>query len=140
MVNNLNTQKTKSSPAREFHLFSEKQIKNIVELVNHDPQVERLGRELKVTLTMAFKINETGEAHRFNFKDGKIIAVVKGEDAEFIISGPEKVWRQIKNRKIDPFEATAKKKLKLKGNFMKLFGWHEPFSRIFELCNKASAQ
>ncbi|MDP3142596.1 MAG: SCP2 sterol-binding domain-containing protein [Candidatus Omnitrophota bacterium] len=137
MTDNQRTQKPLKASVNKLQLFSDEQIKNIVGLVNHDPQIEKLGKELKVTLSMAFKMDETGEAHCFNFKDGKIIAVAKGENAEFIISGPEKVWQQIFNRKIDPFVATSQNKLKLKGNFIKLSRWYAPFSRIFELWSQA---
>jgi len=126
--------------AKRFKLFSPEQIKTIVELVNTDEKIAKLGKELKVTLTMAVKMDDTGEVYRFNFQNGKIIDVKNSLDAEFIISGPEKVWRQIFNHEIDPFVATTQKKLNLKGDFAKLSRWYAPFSRIFELWNQVPVE
>jgi len=130
----------KTGSQKKFKLFSPEQVDMIVSLINQDPQIEKLGKELKVTLTMAVKMDDTGEAFRFSFKDGKITEVTKSQDAEFIISGPEKVWRQIFNREIDPFVATTQKKLNLKGDFAKLSRWYAPFSRIFELWNQVPVE
>lgn len=125
---------------KKFRLFSQEQIDAIVNLVNQDSQIDKLGKELKVTLTMAVRVDDSGESYRFNFQNGKITEVSKREDAEFIISGSEKVWRQIFNREIDPFVATTQKKLNLKGDFAKLSRWYAPFSRIFELWNQVPVE
>lgn len=117
-------------------LFSREQIEQIVKLVNKDPQVEKLGKDLKLTLTMAVKMDETGDCHNFTFQDGKIVKVTDNPEAEFVISGSQEVWRQIFNRQIDPFVATTQKKLILKGDFAKLSRWYAPFSRIFEIWNQ----
>lgn len=121
-------------------LFSREQIEQIVKLVNKDSQVEKMGRDLKLTLTMAVKMDETGDCHNFTFQDGKIIKVTGNPEAEFVISGSREVWQQIFNRQIDPFVATTQKKLVLKGDFAKLSRWYAPFSRIFEIWNQVPVE
>jgi ribulose-5-phosphate 4-epimerase/fuculose-1-phosphate aldolase/putative sterol carrier protein len=133
-------QKPKVDAQKKFKLFSPEHIEHIVGLVNQDAQIEKLGKELKVTLTMAVKMDDTRDTFRFNFQDGKITAVSREENAEFVISGSEKVWRQIFNREIDPFVATTQRKLNLKGDFAKLSRWYAPFSRIFELWNQVPVE
>ncbi|MFZ5801242.1 MAG: class II aldolase/adducin family protein [Candidatus Omnitrophota bacterium] len=125
-----------TASGEKFKLFSREQIEGIVSLVNQDAQVEKMGKDLKLTLTMAVKMEETGCCHNFTFQDGKIVKVTDNPEAEFVISGSREVWQQIFNREIDPFVATTQKKLILKGDFAKLSRWYAPFSRIFELWNQ----
>ena len=124
---------TKKSTAKKFKLFSEEQIKEIVRLVNGDAQLKDLGEKTKMTMVLAVKLNETGRVFSFRFRNGRIAQVGKDENAEFLISAPESVWRSVFNREIDPFVATTQKKMNLQGDFAKISKWYAPCSRIFEL-------
>ncbi len=127
-------------PAQKFAIFSSEQIEYIVKLANEDGQLAELGRSSGLTTTLAVKMEETGQVYSFNFDNGKITKIGKDENAEFLISGPREIWRQIFNREIDPFVATTQKKLKLKGDFAKISRWYVPFSRLFELWQNAPVE
>jgi len=144
-ISRLYTQKSKSSsgkttkkarsslPSKKYKLFSKEQIDEIVRLVNEDKQMQDLGSKTNMTMDLAVKLNETGETYCFHFKKGLIKDVSNDEDAEFLISAPENVWRSVFNQEIDPFVATTQKKMDLKGDFGKISKWYAPCSRIFEL-------
>ncbi len=116
-----------------FKLFSAEQINEIVRLVNSDVHLKDLGSKTHMTMTLAVKLNETGELYCFHFEDGQITDVDKDEEAEFLISASESVWRAVFNRTLDPFVATTQKKMHLRGDFAKISKWYAPCSRIFEL-------
>jgi len=123
----------KSSTNQKFKLFSPEQIEGIVKIVNADAQMKTLGEKTKMTMDLAVKLDETGEAYCFSFENGNIANVTKREDAEFLINAPAQVWRSVFNREIDPFVATTQKKMTLRGDFAKISKWYAPCSRIFEL-------
>ncbi len=116
-----------------FKLFSPEQINAIVRLVNSDVHMKDLGQKTHMTMTLAVKLNETGELYCFHFEDGQIIDVDKDTEAEFLISASESVWRAVFNRTLDPFVATTQKKMHLRGDFAKISKWYAPCSRIFEI-------
>ena len=118
---------------KTFELFSQVQIDEIVRLVNADEPLKDLGAKTQMTMVLAVKLNETGQVYGFHFENGQIVSVDNDEGAEFLISAPEKVWRAVFNREIDPFVATTQKKMDLRGDFAKISKWYAPCSRIFEL-------
>ena len=118
---------------KKYKLFSKEQIKNIVELVNKDKQMKELGEKTNMTMDLAVKLNETGKTYSFAFRKGKIEKVGSDENAEFLITASEKVWRAVFNREVDPFVATTQKKMHLRGDFAKISKWYAPCSRVFEL-------
>ncbi len=132
--------KKASVSAKKYKLFSEEQIKQIVKVVNEDPQLKDLGEKTKMTMDLAVKLNETGRVYSFRFQNGRIAQVGKDENAEFLISAPEKVWRAVFNREIDPFVATTQKKMNLRGDFAKISKWYAPCSRIFELWQRVQVE
>lgn len=117
----------------KYKLFSLEQMQEIVRLVNADSTLKDLGSKTKMTMTLAVKIDETREVYCFDFENGHIKEMNNNENAEFLISAPEKVWRAVFNREIDPFVATTQKKMNLNGDFAKISKWYAPCSRIFEL-------
>jgi len=119
--------------AKKFKLFSQEQMDNIVKLVNKDKQLKELGEKTNMTMDLAVKMNETGQTYCFLFRRGQITGLNHNEDAEFLISAPENVWRAVFNREIDPFVATTQKKMHLRGDFAKISKWYAPCSRVFEL-------
>jgi len=119
--------------AKRFKLFSKEQIDNIVKLVNQDKQMKELGEKTNMTMDLAVQLNETGQTYSFEFRKGTIARVGHDEKAEFLITAPEKVWRAVFNREIDPFVATTQKKMNLRGDFAKISKWYAPCSRVFEL-------
>ncbi len=124
----------------KYKLFSEEQMKEIVRLVNGDPQLKELGQKTQMTMDLAVRISETGESYRFSFKNGRIVEVGRDENAEFLISAPTSIWRAVFNREIDPFVATTQKKMNLKGDFAKISRWYAPCSRIFELWQRVPVE
>ncbi|MBI5149523.1 MAG: class II aldolase/adducin family protein [Candidatus Omnitrophica bacterium] len=118
---------------KKYKLFSQEQINDIVKLVNADAQMKDLGENTKMTMDLAVKLNETGQTYSFRFENGRIANVSHDENAEFLITAPENVWRAVFNREIDPFVATTQKKMNLRGDFAKISKWYAPCSRVFEL-------
>ncbi len=126
--------------AKKYKLFSKDQINEIVKLVNEDKQLADLGEKTNMTMDLAVKLNETGQTYSFAFQKGKIAKVGNDENAEFLITAPESVWRAVFNREIDPFVATTQKKMNLRGDFAKISKWYVPCSRIFELWQKVPVE
>lgn len=131
----LPVQKTKEgvSVSKKYKLFSSEQIDEIVKIVNADNQMKELGEKTNMTMDLAVKMQETGQAYCFSFRKGNIDKIEASENAEFLITAPESVWRAVFNREIDPFVATTQKKMHLKGDFAKISKWYAPCSRVFEL-------
>jgi len=125
---------------KKFKLFSKEQIDEIVRLVNSDDQLKKLGENTNMTMRLAVKLDETGQAYCFDFEKGKIKNVSHNDNAEFVVSAPEKVWRAVFAREIDPFVATTQKKMMLKGDFAKISKWYAPCSRLFELWQQAPVE
>ena len=123
----------KQSAVKRYQLFSQEQINDIVKLVNDDVQMKELGEKTKMTMDLAVKLNETGQTYSFRFENGRITDVGHDDNAEFLITAPENVWRAVFNREIDPFVATTQKKMNLRGDFAKISKWYAPCSRLFEL-------
>ena len=121
------------SVVKKYKLFSQEQINDIVKLVNDDAQMKDLGEKTKMTMDLAVKLNETGQTYSFRFENGRIANVGHDDNAEFLITAPESVWRAVFNREIDPFVATTQKKMNLRGDFAKISKWYAPCSRLFEL-------
>ncbi len=126
--------------SKRFKLFSKEQIDEIVRLVNADEQLKKLGESTNMTMRLAVKLDETGQAYCFDFEKGKIKNVSNDDNAEFVVSAPEKVWRAVFAREIDPFVATTQKKMILKGDFAKISKWYAPCSRLFELWQQAPVE
>ena len=118
---------------KKYKLFSKEQIDEIVRLVNSDTQMKELGGKTAMNMSLAVILDETGQAHRFTFENGRITEAAQKADAEFVINAPEAVWRAVFNRQIDPFVATTQKKMHLKGDFARISKWYAPCSRIFQL-------
>jgi len=118
---------------KKYKLFSKEQIEAIVRLVNADAQMQELGGKTAMNMALAVILDETGQAHRFTFENGRITQVAQDADAEFVINAPEAVWRAVFSRQIDPFVATTQKKMHLKGDFARISKWYAPCSRIFQL-------
>lgn len=121
----------------KFKMFSDQHIETIVDLVNKNEEFLKQAKDLALKTKLAVKMDETGKAFCFTFDDGKITNISNSDkEAEFVISGPENIWRKIFNRELDPFVATTQKKLKLKGDFGKISRWYAPFNKLFEVWRK----
>jgi ribulose-5-phosphate 4-epimerase/fuculose-1-phosphate aldolase/putative sterol carrier protein len=137
----LNPAMEDSGSTKKYELFSEGQIKDIVELVNRDDKFKKLSLDTALKTKLAVVLDETQTAYCFDFQDGRIAGYSHStDDAEFVISGKAQYWRQIFNRQLDPFAATTQKKLKLKGDFAKISRWYVPFNRLFELWVKTPVE
>ncbi|MDO8580845.1 MAG: class II aldolase/adducin family protein, partial [Candidatus Omnitrophota bacterium] len=124
---------SKENNGKKYKLFSQEQINGIVEIVNADAKMKELGNQTKMNMDLAVKLDETGQVYSFSFRNGNIDRVSHDENAEFLVSAPAQVWRQVFNREIDPFVATTQKKMHLRGDFAKISKWYAPCSRVFEL-------
>jgi L-fuculose-phosphate aldolase len=122
-----------AGPAKKYKLFAKDQIDEIVRLVNSDAQLKELGAKTQMNMDLGVQLNETGAVYSFKFNNGQITSVGNDANAEFLISAPENVWRQVFNREIDPFVATTQKKMNLRGDFARISKWYAPCSRIFQL-------
>jgi putative sterol carrier protein len=126
--------------AKKYKLFSKEQIDEIVRLVNSDEQLKKLGESTNMTMQLAVKLDETAQVYCFEFEKGHIKNTSNNENAEFVVSAPEKIWRAVFAREIDPFVATTQKKMILKGDFGKISKWYAPCSRLFELWSQVSVE
>lgn len=129
-----------SAATASYKLFSQEQMTAITEYVNNDDEMKRLGEETNMTFDLAVLLDETGESYSFEFEKGHIARIRNDADAEFVVSAPEKVWRQVFNQEIDPFVATTQKKMNLQGDFAKISKWYAPCSRVFEIWAKVPVQ
>ncbi len=127
-------------PATKYKLFSREQIDEIVRLVNEDPQMKDLGAKTRMTMDLAVKHSETGKVYSFHFEEGRIARVGHDENAEFLITAPDSIWRAVFNREIDPFVATTQKKMDLRGDYARISKWYAPCSRIFEVWAKVPVE
>lgn len=125
----------------KFEMFSDEHIKAIVDLVNRNEDFLSQAKHSELRTKLAIKIDETGKTFCFAFDDGKITNISNSEgQAEFVISGPQDIWRKIFNRQLDPFVATTQKKLRLKGDFGKISRWYAPFNKLFEVWRKVGVR
>ncbi len=120
----------------KYRLFSPEQMEAIVEVVNEDAVLHELGTKTDMTMDLAVKMEETGEIFSFHFDKGRIKEMGKDEEAEFLITAPEDIWRAVFKRELDPFVATTQKKMHLRGDFGRISKWYAPCSRIFEIWTK----
>ncbi|MFA5338482.1 MAG: class II aldolase/adducin family protein [Candidatus Omnitrophota bacterium] len=116
-----------------YPMFSREHIQAIVDLVNKDEFIRSKGKELNLTVQLAVKLDDTGDAYKFNFEQGEIIRLDNDANAPFIISAPRAVWEQVFLGKIDSFVAVTQGKMKLQGQLGQLSKWYVPFSRLFQL-------
>jgi L-fuculose-phosphate aldolase len=131
------------SDTKIYPMFSKEHIQAIVDLVNKDEFILRKGKELDLTVKLAIKMEESTDAYKFNFEEGKITklefsaaggsAFGGDADAPFVISAPAPVWEQVFLGKLDSFVAVTQGKMKLQGQLGQLSKWYVPFSRLFEL-------
>jgi L-fuculose-phosphate aldolase len=133
MENKKTIEMTPSGNNKKYKLFSQEQIDEIVKLVNADAKLGEMGSKTNMTMDLAVQLNETKRTYSFRFESGRITNVGQDENAEFLISAPENVWRAVFNREIDPFVATTQKKMNLRGDFARISKWYAPCSRVFEL-------
>lgn len=119
--------------SKKYKLFSKEQIDEIVKVVNKDVQMQELGTKTAMNMSLAVVLDETKQAHRFTFENGRIKETAQDTNAEFVINAPENIWRAVFKREIDPFVATTQKKMTLKGDFARISKWYAPCSRIFQL-------
>ena len=116
-----------------YEIFSREHIQAIVELVNRDEFIAKKGKELNLTLKLAIRLDETGQAYKFNFQEGRIAGLDFDQDAPFVISAPRAIWEQVFLGKLDSFVAVTQGKMKLQGQLGQLSRWYVPFTRLFAL-------
>jgi len=125
--------RTLQSAQQEYVLFSKEQMNRIVQLVNADERLQKLGSQTKMSMGLAVKLDETGQVYSFEFQEGQIAKFGQDPNMEFLISAPAHTWRGVFNGQVDPFVATTQKKMQLRGDFAKISQWYEPCCRIFEI-------
>lgn len=118
---------------KAYLMFSPEHIQAIVDLVNKDEFIAKKGKELDLTVKLAVKLDDTGQAYKFNFEKGRIVKLDFDQDAPFIISAPGSVWEQVFLGKLDSFVAVTQGKMKLEGQLGQLSKWYVPFTRLFAL-------
>lgn len=114
-------------------MFSQGHVQAIVDLVNQDELIGLKGKELDLTLTLAIKMDDTGQAYKFHFEKGRIVKLDTDANAPFVISAPAAVWEQVFLGRLDSFVAVTQGKMKLEGQLGQLSKWYVPFNRLFEL-------
>jgi len=128
---------TETEKPAAFELFSEAHMQRVMELVNKDKENQELGKKFNLTTTLAVKNNTNGCLWCFHYQQGKIVKLDHTEEAEFVISTQEQIWKKVFNRQIDPFVASTQGIIKLKGDFNKMNGWFPVFEKTFKVWEKA---
>ena len=123
-----------------YRLLSSMHIQRLTELVNNDKEVQELGKKYNLTCTLAIKNQDTQEVVCFYYEKGRIIKVDNNENAEFLIIGEEEILKKIFNREIDPFVALTQRKVKAKGDFVKMSKWYPVLVRTFKLWEQAPVE
>lgn len=119
-------------------VFSMEHMRLIQKLVNEDEQAQELGQRYDLTVRYAIKQLDDGRVFNVHFNKGRITAITKDENADFINAGRREIWIHVFNGRLDPFAATSQKKLRLqKGHIGDLARWYAPFYRIFALWKQA---
>jgi len=116
-----------------YTMFSRPHIQAIVDLVNKDEFIAQKGKELRLTVQLAIKLDDTNAVFKFSFEQGKIVKLDNDSQAPFIISAPAPVWEQVFLGKLDSFVAVTQGKMKLSGQLGQLSKWYVPFNRLFAL-------
>jgi putative sterol carrier protein len=88
---------------------------------------------LNLTVQLAVKLDDSQQAFRFNFQQGRITELGDDAQAPFVISAPSCVWQEVFLGKLDCFVAVTQGKMKLVGQLGQLSKWYVPFTRLFAL-------
>ncbi|MCK9572374.1 MAG: class II aldolase/adducin family protein [Candidatus Omnitrophica bacterium] len=128
---NLKAELKRNEPV--YKMFSRPHIQAIVDLVNQDELISQKGKELNLTVQLAVKLDDSQQAFRFNFQQGRITELGDDAQAPFVISAPSCVWQEVFLGKLDCFVAVTQGKMKLVGQLGQLSKWYVPFTRLFAL-------
>ncbi len=116
-----------------FKMLSKEHVSELTNLVNNDEEVQKLGKQYSMSLSLAVVNEDTGDSMYFKYLNGKIIDANNASDAEFVIIGKTDILRKVFNREIDPFVASTQGKVKIKGDFSKMGKWYPVMVRTFKL-------
>lgn len=122
-----------TAAGQAYVMFSPEHIQAIVDLVNKDEFIAQKGGELDLTVELVIKLNDTNQAYKFTFKQGKITSLDPDSNAPFVISADRAIWQQVFLGKLDSFVAVTQGKMKLEGQLGQLSKWYVPFTRLFQL-------
>jgi L-fuculose-phosphate aldolase len=125
---------------KRYKMLSKEHAQKLTDLVNNDSEVQDLGKRYDLTCTLAVKNQDTGQAMRFCYKQGRVVEVDDSDDAEFVIIGKSEILKKVFNREIDPFVATTQGKVKTKGDFAKMSKWYPVMVRTFKLWEQAPVE
>ena len=126
--------------SKKYKMLSKEHRDSLAEIANNDQQAQELGRKYDLTCTLAVKNQQTNEAMRFCYEQGKITKVDNSDDAEFVIIGSPDILRKVFNGELDPFVATTQGKVKTKGDFTKMSKWYPVMVRTFKLWEQAPVE
>ena len=131
---------SKIKSSQRYKMLSKEHSQRLTDLVNSDPEAQELGKKYALTCTLAVKNQDSGEAMRFCYDNGKIIKVDDSDEAEFVIIGKTEILRKVFNRQMDPFVASTQGKVKTKGDFAKMSRWYPVMVRTFKLWEQAPVE
>ena len=125
---------------KAFKMLSKEHVTELTNLVNNDKEVQKLGQQYSMSLSLAVVNEDTGESMYFKYLNGRIIEANNSNDAEFVIIGKTDILRKVFNREIDPFVASTQGKVKTKGDFSKMGRWYPVMVRTFKLWELAPVE
>jgi len=111
----------------------------VMKRTNADAEYERLSKEETGSFTMILGAEPaSGIAHSivvgYREKKGKILEVWEGErQTDFVLSGPYDVWVDILLGKLGASKAFVTRKLKVRGNFLKILQISDSTMRWLEI-------
>lgn len=124
----------------KYKMLSSAHREKLTEIVNANVEAQELGKKYGLTCTLAVKNQDTGEAMRFQYSQGKIVQTDASEDAEFVIIGSADILKKVFNRQVDPFVAVTQGKVKTKGNFAQMSRWYPVMVKTFQLWEQAPVE
>jgi putative sterol carrier protein len=121
---------------------SDEWIKELTHQLNSSKSYEQSARGWEGDFVFIVEPDETYTDTTYMFlglHDGKstgaaILAREDERETEFVLRAPFKVWRQVIEGKLDPIQGMMTRKLKLKGNLMKIMRYPKAAKEIIACC------
>ncbi len=123
---------------------SDEWIKELSRLLNESESYERSAKDWEGDFIFVVEPDETYPETAYLFLalyHGKspgaaMVSSLDEREAEFVISAPFSTWRQVIEGKLDPIQGMMTRKLKLKGNMMKIMRYPKAAKEIVSCCAK----
>ncbi|HHS98342.1 MAG TPA: sterol carrier protein [Chloroflexi bacterium] len=123
---------------------SDEWIKELSRLLNESEAYERSAKDWEGDFIFIVEPDEAYPETAYLFlalyhgksPDAAMVNSPDERKAEFVISAPFSTWRQVIEGKLDPIQGMMTRRLKLKGNMMKIMRYPKAAKEIVSCCAK----